>query len=37
MSKFLTDAERKAKEEKRNDLITRAESVVNTAKAEKRE
>ena len=37
MSKFLTDAERKAKEEKRNDLITRAESVVNNAKAEKRE
>lgn len=37
MSKFLSDAERKAKEEKRNDLITRAESVVNTAKAEKRE
>lgn len=37
MSKFLTDAERKAKEEKRNDLITRAETVVNTAKAEKRE
>lgn len=37
MSKFLSDAERKAKEEKRNDLITRAETVVNTAKAEKRE
>jgi HK97 family phage major capsid protein len=37
MSKFLTDAERKEKEEKRNDLITRAETVVNTAKAEKRE
>ena len=37
MSKFLSDAERKAKEEKRNDLITRAEAVVNTAKAEKRE
>ena len=37
MSKFLSDAERKAKEEKKNDLITRAESVVNTAKAEKRE
>lgn len=37
MSKFLSDAERKAKEEKKNDLITRAENVVNTAKAEKRE
>ena len=37
MSKLLTDAERKAKEEKRNDLITRAETLVNTAKAEKRE
>ena len=37
MSKFLTDAERKAKEEKTNDLITRAESIVETAKAEKRE
>ena len=37
MSKLFTDAERKAKEEKKNDLITRAESVVNTAKAEKRE
>ena len=37
MSKLLSDAERKAKEEKRNDLITRAESLVNTAKAEKRE
>ena len=37
MSKFLTDAERKAKEEKKNDLITRAESVVESAKKEKRE
>lgn len=37
MSKLLTDAERKAKEEKRNDLITRAEEVVKTAKAENRE
>lgn len=37
MSRLLTDAERKAKGEKMNDLITRAESVVNTAKAEKRE
>lgn len=37
MSKFLSDAERKAKEEKRNDLITRAETVVNSAKAENRE
>ena len=37
MSKLLTDVERKAKEEKKNDLITRAEEVVSTAKAEKRE
>ena len=37
MSKLLSDAERKAKEEKRNDLITRAESLVNAAKTEKRE
>ena len=37
MSKLLSDAERKAKEEQKNELITRAESVVNTAKAEKRE
>ena len=37
MSKLISDAERKAKEEKRNDLITRAEALVNTAKAEKRE
>lgn len=37
MSKLLTDAERKAKEEKRNDLITRAEEMVNTAKTENRE
>lgn len=37
MSKLLSDAERKAKEEKKNDLITRAEEVVSAAKAEKRE
>ena len=37
MSKLLTDAERKGKEEKRNDLITRAEEMVNKAKAEERE
>lgn len=37
MSKIYSDAERKAKEEKRNDLITRSEEIVNTAKAEKRE
>ena len=37
MSKFLSDAERKAKEEKSNDLITRAESLVESAKKEKRE
>lgn len=37
MSRLITDAERKAKEEKKNDLITRAESLVATAEAEKRE
>lgn len=37
MSKIYSDAERKANEEKKNDLITRAESIVNTAKTEKRE
>ena len=37
MSKLFTDAERKAKEEKRNDLITRAESLVAIAKKEERE
>lgn len=37
MSKIYSDAERKAKEEKRNDLITRSEEIVKTAKAEKRE
>jgi HK97 family phage major capsid protein len=37
MSKLLNDTERKAKEEKRNDLITRAEEIVSTAKTEKRE
>lgn len=34
---LLSDAERKGKEEKKNDLITRAEEIVNTAKAEERE
>lgn len=37
MSKLLTDVERKAKEEKRNDLMTRAESMLATAKKEERE
>jgi len=37
MPKILTDAERKAKEEKNNDLITRADSIVAGAKAENRE
>jgi HK97 family phage major capsid protein len=37
MSKLYTDAERKAKEEKRNDLITRAEAIVASAKKEERE
>lgn len=37
MSKIYSDAERKAKEEKRNDLITRSEELVKTAKDEKRE
>jgi HK97 family phage major capsid protein len=37
MSKLFTDAERKAKEEKKNDLITRAESIAATAKKEERE
>ena len=37
MSKLYTDAERKAKEEKRNDLITRAEAIVADAKKENRE
>ena len=39
MSKLITlsDAERKAKEEKKNDLITRAEELVETAKTEERE
>ena len=37
MSKLFTDAERKAKEEKKNDLITRAESIVEGAKKEERE
>ena len=34
---MLTQAERKEKQEKVNDLITRAEEVLNTAKSEKRE
>ena len=37
MPKILSDAERKAKEEKNNELITRAESVIAGAKAENRE
>ena len=37
MARLMSDSERKAKEEKKNDLITRAEAVVETAKAEKRE
>ena len=37
MSKIFSDAERKGKEEKKNDLITRAESIVSTAKKEERE
>lgn len=39
MSKLITlsDAERKAKEEKKNDLITRAEELVESAKTEERE
>ena len=37
MSKLFSDAERKGKEEKKNDLITRAEELVNKAKAEERE
>jgi HK97 family phage major capsid protein len=37
MSKILTDAERKGKEEKKNDLITRAEEMVANAKKEERE
>lgn len=35
--KLMSDTERKAQEEKKNDLITRAEKMVETAKAEKRE
>ncbi len=35
--KLLNDNERKAKEEQRNDLITRAEGIVKSAKEEKRE
>ena len=34
---LLSNAERKGKEEKKNELITRAEKLVNTAKTEKRE
>ena len=37
MSQILSNTERKAKEEKRNDLITRADEIVAKAKAEKRE
>lgn len=37
MSKIFSDAERKGKEEKMNDLITRAETMVSTAKKEERE
>ena len=37
MSRILSDTERKAKKEKLNDLITRAEDVVSKAKAENRE
>lgn len=37
MAKLFTDAERKGKEEKKNDLITRAEAVLATAKKEERE
>ena len=35
--KLMSDTERKAQEEKKNDLITRAEKMVETAKVEKRE
>ena len=37
MSELFSLTQRKEKEEKRNDLITRAESIVSTAKAEQRE
>lgn len=37
MSQYLSDQERKALEEKKNDLITRAETTVSSAKSEKRE
>ena len=37
MARLMSDSERKASEEKKNDLITRAEAVVNKAKEEKRE
>ena len=37
MARILSDSERKAKEEKKNDLITRAEEIVATSKEEKRE
>ena len=37
MAKLFTDAERKGKEEKKNDLITRAEAVLANAKKEERE
>ena len=37
MSQYLSDQERKALEEKKNDLITRAETTVGSAKTEQRE
>ncbi len=37
MSKIFSDAERKGKEERKNDLITKAESIVASAKKEERE
>jgi hypothetical protein len=37
MSKIFSDTERKGKQEKMNELITRAESIADSAKKEKRE
>lgn len=37
MTRIMSDSERKAKEEKKNDLITRADEIVANCKAEKRE
>lgn len=37
MTRIMSDSERKAKEEKRNDLITRAEEIAKTCRDEKRE